>query len=196
MTDIIRTAAGHGLNGIVLTGLDRISMYSPEQLARLVKVKEFADANHMEIIPAGFGTGYGGSILAQDKNLAEGLLVKDALFVAKGGTAQFVADSPAKLVNGGFEEHKGNRFTGFTMQDEPGIKTFVDTSVSHSGKASLRIENFAQPRVPATATGGAPSDIAGLENPDDSGCGAHGTGDSRYALPLLSRECVGKDRRC
>ena len=37
LTDIIRTAAGHGLNGIVLTGLDRISMYSPEQLARLVK---------------------------------------------------------------------------------------------------------------------------------------------------------------
>ncbi len=30
------------------------------------------------------------------------------------------------------------------MQDEPGKKTFVDTTVSHSGKASLRIENFGQ----------------------------------------------------
>ena len=74
--------------------------------------------------PAGFGTGYGGSILGQDKNLAEGLLVKNALFVAKGETAQFVANSPAKLVNAGFEEYKGNRFLGFTTQTDPGVKTF------------------------------------------------------------------------
>jgi hypothetical protein len=169
LTDIIRTAAEHGFNGMVLTGLDSISQYSPEELARLVKVKEFADANHIEIIPAGFGTGYGGSILGHDKNLAEGLLVKNALFVAKGGIAQFVAHSPAKLVNGGFEEYKGNRFTGFTTQTDPGVKTFVDTSVSHSGKASLRIENFGQPPIPTPASGGAPPDVAGLENPNQRG---------------------------
>jgi hypothetical protein len=169
MRDIIRTAAEHGLNGMVLSGMDRISTYSPEQLARLAKVKEIADSYHIEIIPSGFGTGYGGTILAHDKNLAEGLLVKDALFVAKGGTAHFVPDSPAKLVNGGFEEYKGNRFAGFTTQDDPGIKTFVDTSVYHSGKASLRIENFGQPEPPTPASGGAPPDIAGLENPKMAG---------------------------
>ena len=148
MRNIARTASEYGLNGIVLDGMDGISLFSPEQLARLVKVKEFADANHIEIIPTGFATSYGAAILMQDKNLAEGLLVKDALFVAKGGTAQFVADSPAKLVNGGFEQYKGNRFSGFTVQDEPGKKTFVDTTVSHSGKASLRIENFGEPEKP------------------------------------------------
>ena len=94
LSELIRTAAQHGFNGMVLTGLDSISRYSPEQLVRLVKVKEVADANHIEMIPVGFGTGYGGSILGQDKNLAEGLLVKNALFVAKGETAQFVANSP------------------------------------------------------------------------------------------------------
>jgi hypothetical protein len=140
--DIARTAAEHGLTGIVLSGMDRISLGSPEYLNRLSQVKKIADANHLEIIPAGFNTGYGGAILAHDKNLAEGMLVKDALFVAKGGTAQFVADSPTKLVNAGFEEFDGNRFNGFITQDEPGKKTFVDTSVTHSGKASLRIENF------------------------------------------------------
>ena len=162
--DIIRTAAEHGLNGIVLSGMDRISLWSPEQLARFIKVKEFADANHLEIIPSGFNTGYGGAILAHDKNLAEGLLVKDALFVAKSGTAQFVADSPAKLVNGGFEEYQGNRFSGFTLQDEPGVKTFVDTTVSHSGKASLRIENFAQPARPTDPNVNDPG-VAGLKDP-------------------------------
>ena len=140
--DIARTAAEHGLTGIVLSGMDRISLGTPEYLARLRKVKEIADASHLEIIPAGFNTGYGGAILDHDKNLAEGMLVKDSLFVAKGGTAQFVADSPTKLLNSGFEEFEGDRLGGFTKQDEPGKKTFVDTGVSHSGKASLRIENF------------------------------------------------------
>jgi hypothetical protein len=99
--DIIRTAAEHGLNGIVLSGMDRISLWSPEQLARFIKVKEIADANHMEIIPSGFNTGYGGSILAHDKNLAEGLLVKDALFVAKSGTAQLPGQPVQRLHHAG-----------------------------------------------------------------------------------------------
>jgi len=184
MVEIIHTAAEHGFNGMVLSGMDHISMYSPEQLARLIKVKEVADANHIEIIPAGFGTGYGGAILSQDKNLAEGLLVQDALFVAKGGSAQFVADSPAKLVNGEFEQYQGNRFSGFTLQDEPGKKTFVDTTVTHSGKASLRLENFGETTTEKPAdTGGAPPEVIGMK-------------DSRYAESLLSRECVGEDRRC
>jgi hypothetical protein len=168
LIDLIRTAAEHGLNGIVLSGIDRISTYSPEELARLTKVKEFADANHIEIIPSGFNTGYGGAILAHDKNLAEGLLVKDSLFVAKGDAAQFVADSPAKLVNGDFEEYQGNRFSGFTLQDEPGKKTFVDTTVSHSGKASLRIENFAEP-AKAADSGTNAAEIAGLKSPETAG---------------------------
>jgi hypothetical protein len=164
LIDLIRTAAEHGMNGIVLSGIDRISTYSPEELARLTKVKEFADANHIEIIPGGFNTGYGGAILAHDKNLAEGLLVKDALFVAKGDTAEFVADSPAKLVNGDFEEYKGNKFSGFTLQDEPGKKTFVDTTVTHSGKASLRIENFGEPAKPTDPNTNDPG-VAGLKDP-------------------------------
>ena len=59
--DLIRTAAQHGLNGIVLPGTDHLSLASPEYLARLAKVKEVADANHMEVIPEGFGIKYGGA---------------------------------------------------------------------------------------------------------------------------------------
>ncbi len=142
MRRIARTASEHGLTGIVMSGMDRIGLMNPDQLERLRKVKAIADEYHLEIIPAGFNTGYGGAVLSHDKNLAEGMLVKDALFVAHDGEARFVADSPAKLPNGGFEQFEGNRFTAFDKQDEPGRKTFVDTSVSHSGRASLRIENF------------------------------------------------------
>ena len=196
LIDLIHTAAAHGLNGIVLSGVDRISTFSPEELARLTKVKEAADANHIEIIPSGFNTGYGGAILMHDKNLAEGLLVEDALFVAKDGSAQFVADSPAKLVNGGFEEYKGNRFTGFTIQDEPGKKTFVDTT-----RLSLR-QGFAAHRKLCRTTNldtGKRRRATGycrVGKPAHGGSGASGPGDSCKAEPLLSRQRVGQDRRC
>jgi len=127
---IAQTASEHGLTAIVLSGMDRISLGSPEYLERLRKVKTIADQYHLEIIPSGFNTGYGGAILDHNKNLAEGMLVKDALFVARDGEARFVADSPAKLQNGGFEQFQGDRFTAFDNQDEPGRRTFVDTTVA------------------------------------------------------------------
>ncbi len=123
----------------------------------------------MEVIPEGFGIKYGGAPLAIDKNLAEGLLVKNALFVARGDTASFVADSPTKLVNGGFEQFDGNRFTGFTTQDQPGKLTFVDTSVSHSGKASLRIENFDEEKGVKPASPITPLDASGRRDPAMNG---------------------------
>src|SRR5579872_1670154 len=80
--EIARTASEHGLNAMVLPGMDRISLGGAEYLERLRKVKAIADRLHIEIIPSGFNTGYGGALLAHNKNLAEGMLVKDALFVA------------------------------------------------------------------------------------------------------------------
>lgn len=166
---IAQTAARHGLNGIVLTGLDEISQGSPEYLRRLRQVKTIADASHLEIIPEGFNTGYGGALLNIDKNLAEGLLVKDALFIANGGVARFTADSPTKLMNGGFEEFQGNRFNAFTTQTEPGQRTFADATVSHSGKASLRIENFGGAAKPGEAASDASAGAAAIENPAKPG---------------------------
>ena len=139
---IARTASEHGLTGIVLAGMDRISLGTPAYYDRLKQVKEIADSDRLEIIPSGFGTGYGGAILSHDKNLAEGMLVKGALFVAGQTEARFRADSPARLLNGGLEKFSGNTVKHFSTQDQPGVKTFVDTHVFHSGKASLRIENF------------------------------------------------------
>lgn len=140
--NIARTASEHGLTGIVLSGMDRISLGTPAYFDRLTQVKKIADSDHLEIIPSGFGTGYGGAILSHDKNLAEGMAVKGALFVAGQTEARFRADSPARLLNGGFEQFSGNTVKEFSTQDQPGVKTFVDTNVFHSGRASLRIENF------------------------------------------------------
>src|SRR5215212_6875003 len=85
---LARTASENGLNGVLFAGgMDSIDLQPPEYLPRVQKVKEIFDQNRLEMIPNIFSAGYGGGILAHDKNLAEGLPVKDALYVAGKGEA-------------------------------------------------------------------------------------------------------------
>ena len=140
---IVQTGSEHGLNGMVLsTGLDRLDRQAPEYLERLAKLKAFCQAHGVEIIPNIFSAGYGGSVLAYNRNLAAGIPVQDAPFVVKNGEATLNSDRPARIVNGGFEQYEGNQFKGYRFNDKPGEVSFVDTAVFHSGKASLRFENF------------------------------------------------------
>jgi len=94
------------------------------------------------LIPSVFSVGYGGGILSHNRNLAEGLAVEDAPFVVKGGQAEFFPDTTVQIVNGGFEEAKGNQLKGYNFHDQPGEVSFVDTDIKHSGKAALRLEHF------------------------------------------------------
>ena len=140
---IVQTGSEHGLNGMVLSaGLDRLEQQSPAFLERLAKVKEFCQAHGVEIIPNIFSAGYGGSVLAYNRNLAAGIPVKDAPFLVKSGEASLNPDRPVRVVNGGFEQYEGNQFKGYRFHDRPGEVSFVDSTVFHSGKASLRFENF------------------------------------------------------
>ncbi len=140
---IVRTAAEHGLNGMLFSaGLDRLSQQSQAYFDRLEHVKEICAQHRVEIIPSLLSIGYGSSILAHDRNLAEGIPVKDAPFVVENGQAHLVADPNVRIVNGGFEEYDGNRVKGYSFHDRPGEVSFVDTEVRHSGAASLRFENF------------------------------------------------------
>lgn len=147
ITSVLEDAAKHGYNGAVLSAnLDALCKQPPEYFRRLQQVKQACERLNLEIIPSIFSVGYGGGTLWHDRNLAEGMPVKDALFVVQGDEARHVPDPPVSIVNGGFEEYEGNRMKAFNFHDEPGVVSFVDTQVAHSGKASLRFENFrAQP---------------------------------------------------
>jgi hypothetical protein len=140
---IARTASEHGLNGMVLTGLDQLDRESPEYLKRLEEVKRISKQYSIEIIPIIYSAGYGGAVLRHNRNLAEGLPVKDALFVVRGGEARLAPDPPVAIVNSGLEKYEGNRVEGFQLQDRPAEASFIDTQVTHQGKASLRFENLA-----------------------------------------------------
>src|SRR5271157_4392178 len=140
---LARTASEHGINGILLSaGFDSMDLKSPESLARLARLKQTCDHLRVEIIPTGFGVGYGGGVLSHDKNLAAGQPVRGALFVAGEHEAQFRADPAVKLANGGFEQQEGNLPAGFRVH---GARATIDTAVSHSGKASVRFEDFSGP---------------------------------------------------
>jgi hypothetical protein len=140
---LLETAGGHGLNGAVVSfGLDTLCQKSPDYFDRLARVKSACERNKLELIPAVFSVGYGGGLLAHDRNLAEGLPVEDAPFLVGLGKARLVSDAPANLENGAFERFREHRFASFNFHDQPGEISFADTAVQHGGKASIRLQNF------------------------------------------------------
>lgn len=141
--EIVETAYQNNYNGIVLSaGLDSLCKKDEKYFSNLKKIKEFCDNLNIEIIPSIFSIGYGGGILAHNKYLAEGLPVKDALFIVKDKEAIFTPDLDVKVKNGDFEEFEGNKFKNFVFHDEPGKISFVDTEIKKSGRSSIRFENF------------------------------------------------------
>ncbi|RPJ86716.1 MAG: hypothetical protein EHM18_04790 [Acidobacteria bacterium] len=140
---IATTASEHGLNGILLSaGLDQLDLKPAEYRKRLAEVKRICENHKLDIVPAIFSTGYGGSLLAQDRNLAEGLPVKDALFVVQGQEARLAADPPVVLANGGFEEAAADRLNGFDLSGAFNQLGALDAAVKKAGRTSLRLHNF------------------------------------------------------
>jgi hypothetical protein len=143
MTDLIKTAGAHGLNGAVLSAdMDTLCKKSPEYFTRLEALQKACDQNHLELIPSLFSVGYGGGALAHNPHLAEGLAVENAPFVVSNGVALFQPAESIKIANGGFESYTGQNLKGFNFHDEPGTVSFIDTQTVHGGSASLRLENF------------------------------------------------------
>lgn len=97
-----RRAAGAGYSHVLLADskLARLGSLGDMQrtyFGHVERVKRIASELKLEIVPAVFHVGYSNSMLWHDPNLAEGLPVKDALFVVKGGAARLVADPPVSL---------------------------------------------------------------------------------------------------
>lgn len=146
MVRVLQQASKAGLNGAVASlSQDTLCKQPPDYFRRLAILREICQTNHLEFIPAIFSIGYGGGALTHNRNLAEGLPVKDAVFKVSGNTAN-LAENTTSFTNGGFEYFKDSKALAFQLQDEPGKVSFIDTDVKRSGKASLRLENFkAQP---------------------------------------------------
>lgn len=130
------------------------------------QVKEAARKLEIELVPAVFSIGYSNGHLSQDPNLAEGLPVVDQPYVVKATSGRNPTDrggrrvleavldtrTPTTFKNGGLEQARGDRFAGFSFQDDPGVTTFADRRVSHGGGISCRFEPGAKGKRDAGAT--------------------------------------------
>jgi hypothetical protein len=131
-----------GYTGVVLADykfqvLDGVPDYYFRNVA---KVKAAAASANLELIPAVFSIGYSNGHLAHDPNLAEGLPVIDQPFVVSRDQGVLDTKPKVSLRNGDLERANGDRFEGFSFQDDPGVAMFVDHKVVHSGQISCRVE--------------------------------------------------------
>ena len=145
---IVQTAAGHGLNGIALSaGLDQLDMKQSDYFQRLEQVRKICADAKVDIVPSFMSAGYGGAILAHDKNLAAGLAVRDALFIVHEGKADLKADPAVQVENGGFEGNSEGLPMAWRVSRPD--TAFIDTAVFHDGKSSLRFQDLTDSRQPA-----------------------------------------------
>ena len=96
---LFKRAAQAHYTGIQLndTKFAKLADQTAHYFENIARVKKMADATGLEIIPGVFPIGVSESILAHDPNLAEGLPVRDALFVVRNGEARPVADPDVSL---------------------------------------------------------------------------------------------------
>ncbi|MEO5917729.1 MAG: hypothetical protein ABIS50_26090 [Luteolibacter sp.] len=90
-------AAGYTHALIQDSKFSRLATVTTEYRPNVEKVKATAKRLGIELVPAVFPVGYSNDILFHDPNLAEGLPVRDALFVVKDGVAGIVSDPPVSL---------------------------------------------------------------------------------------------------
>ena len=140
---IAQTAASHGLNGIMLaTSFDNFDRQNDNFRGRLSQIKQIAAGAPIELIPAFFNAGYAGGLLSHNRNLAEGIPVKGALFTVQDGMARLTPDPDVNVFNSSFEIYSGDKAIGYQLQDAPGSISFVDSDIRHGGGVSLRFENL------------------------------------------------------
>lgn len=134
----------------------------------LTRIRSVAHELDVELTPAVFPVGYSNDLLWHDPNLAEGLPVREALFVVSNGVAAIVADPPVTLpalgeprrwgfIDPGWQSDDG----GLRVRDPRGANARVMVRVRVSPfrqyhvAVRLRTEDFrGQPEIKALTTDG------------------------------------------
>ena len=102
-----RRAAKVGYTHVLIsdTKFCRLEEMPKEYFRNVERVKKLAAELKLELVPGVFPIGWSNGLLGHDPNLAEGLPVRDALFVVRNGEARLEADPPVNLP-GSFKELK------------------------------------------------------------------------------------------
>jgi hypothetical protein len=159
---IWRQAAAAGYDHVLLSDskFSRLGTLDEHYFANVDRVKKIADELKLQITPCLFDIGYSNSLLFNNPNLAEGLPVKDALFVVHDGKAQVVADPAVELGKMGWKDDVVKVDGGVaTVRDNPGNARMVwslnlpQFRLYHVS-VWIRTENYSgEPKIAALAAG-------------------------------------------
>jgi hypothetical protein len=96
LLDVMRRAKAARYDTVLLEdpNFGRLPLMDAPYFANLDRIKKAAAATGLDLVPALFQVGHSENLLSQDPNLAEGLPVRDALFVVQDGVARVEADPP------------------------------------------------------------------------------------------------------
>lgn len=111
----------------------------------LVRLRDAIRAHGLKLLAGCMPVGYAGTILAYDPNLAEGVPVRNARFVARGGELHFEQDPPVSLVNGAFASSDGQRFDDWEVQTGLGATLFMEPGAAPGGGMAVRTKITDEP---------------------------------------------------
>lgn len=143
--ELVERAGRAGYTAVVLADykLNFLDRVPDRYFGNIERFRRAAEEAGVELIPAIFPVGYSSGLLSHDPNLAEGLPAVSR-FVVRGTEAVPEPAPGPLLVNGGLERtagEGGDRFAGFSSQDEPGRSTFADAEVHRpGGRLACRME--------------------------------------------------------
>jgi hypothetical protein len=141
---VLPRAQAAGFNGILFGdgGLSRLERTTTEYRENVLRLQAQARAHGLELVLGCMPIGYSSGILAYDPNLAEGLPVKDAPFVAREGALRLEAQM-LPLAGGNFAP-EGDGFSGWASQQGVGENVFADPTAGAPGGLAVRMETGKQ----------------------------------------------------
>ena len=142
---ILQQAAKAGYNGILIGDCkfsrwdEKVTVNRPEYERNVRRIRAACRDLKLKVIACVLDQGM--DLLSNDPNLAEGMPVVDAPFVARGGLL-VPADNDYVIRNPDFtESNRPDQPVGWNI-DDPGKCGFLDKDVTYQGKPSVRYEDI------------------------------------------------------
>ncbi len=152
LLELVDRAKAKGANTVLYgdSKLNRFGIGQDPGNRWMNETQKFVDGvkeRDMDLLFMTITMGFCGSVISDDVDLTTGYPIKNQPLRRINGELQPV--STASVPNGGFERSSDNVPEGWTFQDAPGSRTFVDTAIKRSGSASFRAEakNGAMSRI-------------------------------------------------
>jgi hypothetical protein len=146
ITGLLRRSKAMGYTHLLITDskFSRVPSLQERYFRNVERIATAADELGIILVPALFGIGYSNDLLSNNPNLAEGLPVRDALFVVKDDIASHVPEPMVQLADTRFKDRRRWAFMDDTLQSEAGVLTSGPTAENARFSQKLALSPFRQ----------------------------------------------------